>query len=96
MCVGDIELNQAPEKIIPLTVFLFAIGILTKLLYIIFQNCLSKEAYNVGHKFDMIYLSETFLDSSILTNNERLNMKGYKLVKADNPSKSKKGSVGIY
>ena len=44
----------------------------------------------------MIYLSETFLDSFILTNNERLNMKGYKLVKADNPSKSKKGSVGIY
>ena len=48
------------------------------------------------HKFDMIYLSETFLDSSHLTNDERLNMKGYKLVKADNPSESKKGTVGIY
>ena len=44
----------------------------------------------------MIYLSETFQDSSILTNDERLNMKGYKLVKADNSSESKKGDVGIY
>ena len=48
------------------------------------------------HKFDMIYLSETFLDSSHLTNDERLNMKGYKLVKADNPSESKKVGGGIY
>ena len=91
-----LNLTQAPEKIIPLTVFFIAIEILTKLLHIIFQNCLSKEAYNVVHKFDMIYLSETFLDSSHLTNDERLNMKGYKLVKADNPSESKKGTVGIY
>ena len=91
-----LNLTQAPEKIIPLTVFLIAIEILTKLLHIIFQNCLSKEAYNVVQKFDMIYLFETFLDSSLLTNDERINMKGYKLVKADNPSESKKGSVGIY
>ena len=91
-----LNLTQAPEKIIPLTVFLIAIEILTKLLHIIFQNCLSKEAYNVVQKFDMIYLFETFLDSSLLTNDERINMKGYKLVKADNPSESKKGSVDIY
>ena len=93
---GALNLTQAPEKIIPLKVFIFAIGILTKLLDIIFQNCFSKEAYNVQHEFDMVYISETFLDSSILTNDERLNMKGYKLVKADNSSESKKGDVGIY
>ena len=44
----------------------------------------------------MVYISETFLDSSILTNDERLNMKGYKLVKVDNPSESEKAGVGIY
>ena len=44
----------------------------------------------------MVYISETFLDFSILTNDEGLNMKEYKLVKADNPSESKKGGVGIY
>ena len=93
---GKLKLTQAPEKIIPLANFLFAIGILTKLLLIIFQNCLSKEAYNVEHEFDMVYISETFLDFSILTNDEGLNMKEYKLVKAHNPSESKKGGVGIY
>ena len=54
------------------------------------------EAYNVEHKFDMICLSETFLDSSIPSDNERLNMKGYKQIRADNPNNSKKGGVGIY
>ena len=93
---GTLNLTQAPEKIIPLTVFIFAIGILTKLLDIIFQNCFPKEAYNVQHEFDMVYISETFLDSSILTNDERLNMKGFKLVKADNHSQSKKVGGGIY
>ena len=44
----------------------------------------------------MIFLSETFLDSSIPTNDERLNMKEYKLIRADNPSDSKKGGVAIY
>ena len=46
------------------------------------------EAYNLQHRFDMICLSETFLDSFIPTNDERLNMKGYKLIRADNPSDS--------
>ena len=44
----------------------------------------------------MICLSETFLDCSIPSNDERLNMKGYKLIRADNPSDSKKGGMGIY
>ena len=44
----------------------------------------------------MICFSETFLDSSIPTNDEKSNMKGYKLIKADNPSDNQKGGVGIY
>ena len=54
------------------------------------------EPYNIEHKFDMVCLLETFLDSSIPNNDERLNMKGHKLIRADNPSDSKKGGVGIY
>ena len=53
------------------------------------------EAYNLQHRFDMICLSETFLDSFIPTNDERLNMKGYKLIRAGNPSDSKKDGVHI-
>ena len=44
----------------------------------------------------MICLSETFLDSSIPTNDERLDMKKFKLIRADNPSDRKKGGVAIY
>ena len=43
----------------------------------------------------MICLSETFLDSSTPSNDERLDMKEYKLIRADNPSDSKKSGVGI-
>ena len=44
----------------------------------------------------MICLLETFLGPFIPTNDERLSMKGYKLIRANNPSDSKKGGVGIY
>ena len=44
----------------------------------------------------MICLSETFWDYSIPTNDERLIVKRNKLIRADNPSDSKKGGVGIY
>ena len=44
----------------------------------------------------MICLLETFLDGSIPSNDDRLIMKGYKLIRAGNPSDSKKGGVGIY
>ena len=48
------------------------------------------EAYNIQlqQKFDMFCLSEPSLDSSITTNDERLNMKGFELMRADNPSNS--------
>ena len=52
------------------------------------------EPYNIEHKFDMVCLLETFLDSSIPNNDERLNMNGYKLIRADNPSDSKKRWCG--
>ena len=44
----------------------------------------------------MICLSEKFLDPSIPTNGERLNIKGYKLIKPDNARDKKTGDVGIY
>ena len=44
----------------------------------------------------MTCLSETFLDSSIPPNNERLYIEGYKLIRADNYSDSKNGSASIH
>ena len=44
----------------------------------------------------IICLSETFLDSSISNDDERINIKGYNLLQADHPSNKKRGGVCMY
>ena len=87
ICAGDVELNPDPRK--NNTFYNYSIAAHS------FSRLSLLEAYNIQHKFDMICLSETFLDSSIPTN-ERLNMEGYKLIRADNRTDSQKGGVGIH
>ena len=53
------------------------------------------EAYNAVNKFDIICLSESFLDSSILTENNNLKINGYKMVRADHPNNVKRGGVCV-
>ena len=50
-------------------------------------------AYLAFHKFDMICLSETCLNSSNLPNVETLEISGYNLVRSDHPRNSKRGGV---
>ena len=47
------------------------------------------------HKFD-IYLSETYLNSETLSNDENLNIPGYNLIRADHLSNTKCWGVCIY
>ena len=93
---GDIELNPGPRKKNTSYNFSFCHWNLNSIAAHNFSKLSLLKAYNVELKFDMICLSETFLDCSIPSNYERLNMKGHKLIRADNPSHSKKGGVGIY
>ena len=90
ICAGDIELNPGPRKSNTFYNFSFCHWNLNSIAAHNFSKLSLLEAYNVQHKFDMICLSETFLDSSIPTNDEKLNMKGYKLIRVDNPSDSEK------
>ena len=53
-------------------------------------------AYISIDKFDITCLSETYLDSSISSNDGNLEEPGYTLVRADNPNNSKRGGVCIY
>ena len=92
ICAGDIELNPGPRKNNTSYNFSFCHWNLNSIAAHNFSKLSSLEAYNVQHKFDMICLSET----SIPTNDERLNMKEYKLIRVDNPSDSKKDGVAIY
>ena len=54
------------------------------------------EAYNTINKFDVICLSESYLDSSIASDNDNLNIKGYNLYRADHPNNVKRGGVCAY
>ena len=54
------------------------------------------EAYNTINKFDVICLSESYLDSSIASDNDNLNIKGYNLYRVDHPNNVKRGGVCAY
>ena len=54
------------------------------------------QVYITQHNYDIICLSETFLNSSIETNDDRISIDGYNLIRADHPSDSKRGGVYMY
>ena len=54
------------------------------------------QAYNSIHNYDLICLSETYLDSSASLDDNTLSIQGYNLVRADHPSNTKRGGVCIY
>ena len=54
------------------------------------------EAYITQHNYDMICLSETFLNSSIQSDDDKIKIDGYNLIRSDHPSDSKRGGVCIY
>ena len=54
------------------------------------------KAYIAVYKFDIICISETYLDTSITSDDGNLEILGYKLIRSDHPSNIKRGGVGIY
>ena len=61
-----------------------------------FEKVNRLEARNTVNNCDIICLSESFLDSSILTENNNLKINGYKTVKVDHPHNVKRGGVWAY
>ena len=54
------------------------------------------KTYIILHKFDIICLSETYLDSTIPNDDDKLQIPGYTLIRSDHPSNAKRGGVCIY
>ena len=54
------------------------------------------QTYVVKNTYDRICLSETFLISLIQTNDDRISIDGYNLIRADHPSNSKRRGVCVY
>ena len=53
-------------------------------------------AYISTHKFDVICISETYLDSDTSDDDDNLKIAGYNLIRADHPFNTKRGGVCIY
>ena len=53
-------------------------------------------AYNAVHNYDIICISESYLNSEILSSDDNLIMSGYNMFRADHPSGNRRGGVCIY
>ena len=89
---GDVEVNPGPRH---WTSFSICHWNLNSISVHDFVKVSLLEAYNAMHKFDIICLSETFLNSSPQNDDHSLVLNGYKLVRADNLSDLKRGGVTI-
>ena len=92
---GDIECNPGPENIHNQNLSLCHWN-LNGIAANNFIKISLLEAYNSIHNFDVICISETFLDSDYSIDDQRLSIKGYVMIRSDHPSNTKTGGVCIY
>ena len=54
------------------------------------------QAFHLVHKFDILCISETHLDSSVSKDDNALSIEGYSITRPDHPSNTKRRGVCIY
>ena len=89
---GDIEMNPGPKPN-PCHSFSICHWNLNSLAAHNYLKVSLLRAYVAIEKFDVVCLSETYLDSSNLSDDDNFYLPGYNLVRADHPSNAKKGGV---
>ena len=89
----DVELNPGPKCKAAQT-FSICQWNLNSICAHNFEKLSRLRAYVSVRKFDIICLSETYLDSSI--DDEGLEISGYYLIRSDHPSNKKRGGICIY
>ena len=93
LCSGDIKINPGPKTKNQISFYHWNLsGLATHN----FAKISLLQALSVTHDYDIICLSETFLDSSISNDDERINIKGCNLLPADHPSNKKRERVCMY
>ena len=90
---GDIESNPGPRKSSTLKFFHWN---LNGLAAPEFTKLSLLEGYINVNDIDVICLPETFLDSSIPIDDNRLSIPGYSMMRADHPSNTKRGGECLY
>ena len=97
MLRGDVEVNSGPKKKDKdkdqLSIWHWNLN--SKSVYD-YSKLFLLNSYNSLHKFDIICLSETYLDSDTPLNDDNLEISGYTLVRSDHPSNTKRGGVCLY
>ena len=90
---GDIETNPGPTKSSPIK---FCYWNLNSLAAHDFIKVLLIETFITTHNFDILCLSEPFLDSTIDLTDKNINFDGYSILRADHLSNNKRGGVCVY
>ena len=93
---GDIELNPGPIKRSSCSNISVCHWNLNSITAHNFAKIDLLQAYNTIHQYDMINLSESYLDASVSFDNDNLNINGYMLVRADHPGNVKRGGMCLY
>ena len=91
---GDIEINPGPKLNALNRCFSICHWNLNSISAHMFTKISFLSAYISVHK--IICLSETYLNSEIVSDDKNLEKPGYNLVREDHPSNSKRGGVCVY
>ena len=94
-CSGDMEENPSPKPNSSDCLSIFHWNLNSIFAHNFIKYSLLR-AYISINKIDITCLSETYLSSSISSDDLNLELPGYNLVRADNPTNTKRDSVGIY
>ena len=92
---GIVEVNPGPKNSISECLSICHCNLNSILTHNYFKLFLLKAHMSV-HKFDIICLSETYLDSTVPLDDENLVISGYNLIRSDYPSNTKRGGVCLY
>ena len=90
---GDVEQNLGPKNTKYLSLCHWS---LNSLATPDFAKVSALKAFKVTEKFDFTCLSESYLDSTISSDDSSLSLDGYNLIRADHPKNIKQGGVCIY
>ena len=95
ICSGDIETNPGPKSK-SCQSFSICHWNLNSISAHNFTKLSLLQAYNSVHNYDIICLSETYLNSSVSCDDDNLEIPGYNLIGADHPSDNRRGGVCVY
>ena len=92
---GDVEVNPGPKNSASECLSICHWN-LNRILTHDYHKFFLLKAYISVYKFDIICLSETYLDSTVLLDDDNLVISGYNLIRSDHSSHTKRGGVCLY